>query len=64
MILSRFTADTWQRLAPIAAPFPKQNKHCGRFHVVQQGGAHETQAVLVTDADVVNWLTDLDDNES
>ncbi|MEU2793976.1 hypothetical protein [Streptomyces sp. NPDC007100] len=46
-----------------AAP-KKRTPHPGRFHVVQQGSAHETQAVLMTDADVVNWLTDPDDHES
>ncbi|MFD5518823.1 hypothetical protein [Streptomyces sp. NPDC127066] len=64
VILSRFTADTWRRLVPMAGPAPKQNPHPGRFHVVQQDSTHETQAVLMTDADVVNWLTDLDDHES
>ncbi|MFF5303486.1 hypothetical protein ACFY5F_29435 [Streptomyces sp. NPDC013161] len=32
--------------------------------IVQQGDAHETQAVRMTDADVVNWLTDPEDNQS
>ncbi|MGW1616971.1 hypothetical protein ACWCQZ_47905 [Streptomyces sp. NPDC002285] len=65
VILSRFTADTWRRLAPLAGPAPKkQNPYPGRFHVVQQDSAHETQAVLMTDADVVNWLTDPTDSES
>ncbi|MFI5681807.1 hypothetical protein [Streptomyces cellulosae] len=59
-----FTADTWRRLAPIAGPAPKQSRHPGRLHVVQHDGAHETQAVLMTDAEVVNWLTDPTDNES
>lgn len=64
MILARCTADTWQRLAPMAGPAPKQRAHPGRVHVVQQGGAHETQAIWMTDADVVNWLTDPTDSES
>lgn len=65
VILARFTADTWQRLAPIAGPAPKQHHpQQGRFHVVRQGDAHETQAIWMTDADVVKWLTDPDDNES
>ncbi|MFG2630020.1 hypothetical protein [Streptomyces sp. NPDC048473] len=65
VILARFTADTWQRLAPIAGPAPKQHHpQQGRFHVVQQGDAHETQAIWMTDGDVVKWLTDPDDNES
>ena len=64
VILSRFTADTWRRLAPMAGPVPKQNPHPGRFHVVQQDSTHETQAVLMTDADLVNWLTDPTDSES
>ncbi|MEW2121209.1 hypothetical protein AB0945_39950 [Streptomyces sp. NPDC005474] len=41
VILARFTADTWQRLAPIAGPAPKPSKHPGRFHVVQRDGTHE-----------------------
>jgi len=64
VILSRFTADTWRRLAPMAGPAPKRNPHPGRFHVVQQDSTHETQAVLMTDADLVNWLTDPTDSES
>jgi hypothetical protein len=65
VILSRFTANTWRRLAPMAGPTPKkQTPHPGRFHVVQQDSTHETQAVLMTDADVVNWLTDPEDPES
>jgi hypothetical protein len=32
--------------------------------VAQQGDAHETQAIWMTDADVVNWLTDPEDHES
>ncbi|MEV6408644.1 hypothetical protein AB0M58_37860 [Streptomyces bobili] len=64
VILSRFTADTWRRLAPMAVPAPKQKPYPGRFHVVQQDSTHETQAVLMTDADVVNWLTDPEDHES
>ncbi|RPK23180.1 hypothetical protein EES37_38210 [Streptomyces sp. ADI91-18] len=64
VILSRFSADTWRRLAPMAGPAPKQSTHPGRFHVVQQGDTHETQAVLMTDADVVNWLTEPTDSES
>ncbi|MFB7137308.1 hypothetical protein ACFCZY_37950 [Streptomyces sp. NPDC056237] len=65
VILARFTADTWRRLAPMAGPAPKQrHPQPGRFHVVQQGAAHETQAVRMTDADVVNWLTDPEDNQS
>lgn len=62
VILARATADTWQRLAPIAGPAPKQrHMQRGRVHVVQHGEAHETQAIWMTDADVVNWLTDTDD---
>lgn len=64
VILSRFTADTW-RLAPLAGPAPKkQSPYPGRFHVVQQDSTHETQAVLMTDSDVVNWLTAPTDSES
>jgi hypothetical protein len=65
VILARFTADTWRRLAPAAGPAPKQrHPQRGCCHVVQQGDAHETQAVRMTDADVVNWLTDPTDNQS
>ncbi|MGQ7754908.1 hypothetical protein ACUN29_41905 (plasmid) [Streptomyces sp. WC2508] len=65
VILARVTADTWQRLAPLAGPAPKQrHKQRGRFHVVQHSEAHETQAIWMTDADVVNWLTDPDDPAS
>ncbi|MER5852809.1 hypothetical protein ABT126_38990 [Streptomyces sp. NPDC002012] len=64
VILARFTTDTWERLVPMAGPAPKQrHPQPGCFHVVQQGSTHETQAVRMTDADVVNWLTDPEDNE-
>ncbi|MER5781247.1 hypothetical protein ABT104_05890 [Streptomyces mobaraensis] len=62
VILSRFTADTWRRLAPMAGPAQKQSTHLGRFHVVQHGVAHETQAILMTDAEVVGWLTGMTDD--
>ncbi|MEU3219784.1 hypothetical protein [Streptomyces sp. NPDC006971] len=64
VILARFTADTWRRLAPMAGPAPKQHPHPGRFHVTQQGSAHEIQAIWMTDADIVNWLTDPTGSES
>ncbi|GAA0466558.1 pRL2-11 [Streptomyces olivaceiscleroticus] len=65
VILAWCTADTWQHLAPIACPSPKQHRFPqGRVHVVQEGDAHETQAIWMTDADVVNWLTDPEDHES
>ncbi|MFC8838666.1 hypothetical protein ACFT8Q_00755 [Streptomyces griseoincarnatus] len=65
VILARCTVETWQRLAPIAGPAPKQRRSPqGRVHVVQQCDAHETQAIWMTDADVVNWLTDPEDHES
>ncbi|OKK05306.1 hypothetical protein AMK09_37815 [Streptomyces sp. CB02488] len=61
VILARLTADTWQRLAPMAGPAPKQRPHPDRFHVIQHGEVEETQAIRMTDADVVTWLTDPDD---
>ncbi|MFZ4269186.1 hypothetical protein [Streptomyces arboris] len=63
MILARFTADTWRRLAPMAGP-PQAEPLSpqGHFHVVQQGDTHETQPIWMTDA--VNWLTDSEDIES
>ncbi|WP_406404171.1 hypothetical protein [Streptomyces uncialis] len=65
VILSRVTTDTWRRLAPIAVPAPKQSRHPGRFHVIQHDRpVHETQAVVMTDAEVVDWLTDPDNNQS
>ncbi|MFI2209840.1 hypothetical protein [Streptomyces sp. NPDC020141] len=65
VILARVSAGTWQRLAPLAGPAPKPSKHPGRLHVIQQGTTiQEKQAIVMTDADVVNWLTDSDDKES
>lgn len=64
LILARFTADTWRRLVLMAGLVPKQSSYRGRFQVVQHDGTHETQAVLMTDAEVVNWLTDPQDNKS
>lgn len=37
------------------SPTSKPSRHPGRAHVVQRGEPHETQAVLMTGADVVNW---------
>ncbi|ASQ91804.1 hypothetical protein [Streptomyces sp. 11-1-2] len=56
MILSRVSAGTWQQLAPIAGPAPKHSAHPGRVHVVQDGTAHQTQALLLTDAEAADWL--------
>lgn len=64
VILARVSATTWQRLAPLAGPAPKPSKHQGRSHVIQHGEVHETQAIWMTDADVVTWLTDPDDTQS
>lgn len=62
VILARFTADTWQVLAPTAGPAPKQrHPQQGRYHVIQHGEVEETHAIRMTDADVVAWLTDPDD---
>ncbi|MDX3528203.1 hypothetical protein P1P75_17605 [Streptomyces sp. ID05-39B] len=57
VILSRVSAGTWQRLAPIAGPAPKPSPHPGRVHVVQDRTAHQTQAILLTDAEAADWLT-------
>ncbi|MGW6882648.1 hypothetical protein ACWGEU_20575 [Streptomyces goshikiensis] len=64
VILARVTASTWQRLAPFTGPAPKPSRHSSRGHVIQQGESHETQAIWMTDADVVTWLTDPDDPQS
>ncbi|WP_424893237.1 hypothetical protein [Streptomyces sp. XH2] len=56
VILARVTADTWQRLAPIAGPAPKSSAHPGRAHVIQEGTAHPTQVLLMTDAEAADWL--------
>ncbi|MFI8358507.1 hypothetical protein [Streptomyces cyaneofuscatus] len=65
VILARFTADTWQALVPDAGPAPKQrHPQQGHFHVIQHGEVNETQAIQMTDADVVAWLTDPEDPES
>ncbi|MFF3343221.1 hypothetical protein [Streptomyces flavidovirens] len=57
VILARVSAGTWQRLAPIAGPAPKSSAHPGRAHVVQDGTAHPTQLLLMTDAEAADWLT-------
>ncbi|MER6774393.1 hypothetical protein ABT389_32205 [Streptomyces bacillaris] len=62
VILARVTTTTWQRLAPLAGPAPKPNRLPGRSHVIQEDEAHETQAIWMTDADVVTWLTDPEDH--
>ncbi|MFK0017072.1 hypothetical protein [Streptomyces sp. NPDC091027] len=60
VVLARVSATTWQRLAPFTGPALKPSRHRGRGHVIQHGEMHETQAVWMTDADVVTWLTDPD----
>ncbi|WP_328723467.1 hypothetical protein OHT52_30820 [Streptomyces sp. NBC_00247] len=57
VILTRFTADTWQRLAPIAGPAPKSSTQPSRAHVVQEDTAHPTQVLLMTDAEAADWLS-------
>ncbi|MFE0645601.1 hypothetical protein ACFW2Y_28930 [Streptomyces sp. NPDC058877] len=60
--LARITTSTWQRLALLAGPAPKPSRQSGRVHVVQHGtDVHETQAIRMTDANVVTWLTDPQD---
>ncbi|MBH1938988.1 hypothetical protein I5Q34_32825 [Streptomyces sp. AV19] len=56
VVLARFTANTWQRLAPMAGPVPKSSPLPGRAHVVQDGTAHPTQVLLMTDAEAADWL--------
>ncbi|MEV7906612.1 hypothetical protein [Streptomyces anulatus] len=57
VILARFTADTWRRLAPIASPAPKSSKQPGSAHIVQNGTSHPAQLLLMTDAEAAEWLT-------
>ncbi|MEU0957779.1 hypothetical protein ABZ353_36465 [Streptomyces niveus] len=52
------------RLSPDGRPRPEAEHPPGRFHVVQQGEAQETQAILMNDVEVVDWLTDPAGNES
>ncbi|MFJ4007698.1 hypothetical protein ACIPWL_30195 [Streptomyces sp. NPDC090023] len=64
IVLAWVSANTWQRLAPLIASAPKSSNHRGSGHVIQDGEVHETQAIWMTDADVVTWLTDPDDPQS
>lgn len=57
VIFARVSTGIWQRLAPIDGPAPKSSAHPGRVHVVQDGDAHPTQALLMTDAEAADWLT-------
>ncbi|MEU3787452.1 hypothetical protein [Streptomyces sp900129855] len=57
VILARVGTHTWQRLAPIAGPAPKNSAHPGRVHVVRDGTAHQTQALILTDIEAADWLT-------
>ncbi|WP_053673050.1 hypothetical protein [Streptomyces sp. NRRL B-1140] len=54
VILARVSTGIWQRLAPIDDPTPKTSAHPGRVHVVQDGDAHPTQALLMTDAEAAD----------
>jgi hypothetical protein len=55
VILARVGVDTWQQLAPIAGPASKNSTLPGAVHVIQDGTAHQTQLLLLTDA--ADWLT-------
>ncbi|WP_143671738.1 hypothetical protein [Streptomyces caniscabiei] len=57
VILARVGTHTWQRLAPIAGLSPKHSAYPGRVHVVQDGIAHQTQALILTDTEAADWLT-------
>jgi hypothetical protein len=57
VILAWVSAGTWQRFVPMAGPVPMFSVYPGRVHVVQDGSAHQTQALLLTDAEAADWLT-------
>ncbi|MFF7361510.1 hypothetical protein [Streptomyces sp. NPDC008125] len=49
--------QSWQQLAPIACPTPKSSARPGHAHVIQDGTAHPTRILLMTDAEAADWLT-------
>jgi hypothetical protein len=59
IVLARVTTDTWQRRAPMAGPAPKSSAHPGRAHVVQDGTAHTTQVLDLTDTEATARAADV-----
>ncbi|MBK3571676.1 hypothetical protein [Streptomyces sp. MBT62] len=51
MIRARVGTHTWQRLAPIADPAPLSTPR------TQDGSAHQTQALILTDTEAADRLT-------
>lgn len=58
VVLARVTANTWDRLAPVARPAPKDSMHPGRVHVVHDGTARPTQVLTLTDDEAAGWAAD------
>ncbi|MCX4799443.1 MULTISPECIES: hypothetical protein [unclassified Streptomyces] len=56
MTLGRVTTRTWDRLAPQIDTAPKSSTHPGRVHVVQGFTAHQTQVLLLTNAEATAWV--------
>lgn len=54
-ILVRYTLNAWRMLVPEVAPAPKPTNHPGRVQVVRGGRAHETQVLLLSDAEAREW---------
>ncbi|MFH9829398.1 hypothetical protein [Streptomyces bobili] len=42
---------------PDSRPRPEAHRAPGRVHVVEDGTAHQTQALILTDTEAANWLT-------
>jgi len=56
MVLGRVSTSTYNRLAPQIGTAPKSSTHPGRFHVVQGLTAHQTQVLLLTEAEAAAWV--------
>ncbi|NEC12533.1 DUF87 domain-containing protein [Streptomyces sp. SID8014] len=54
-ILVRYTLNAWRMLVPEVVPAPKPTSHPGRVQVVRGGRAHETQVLLLSDAEAREW---------
>jgi hypothetical protein len=48
--LSRYTLNAWKMLCPEISPMPKKSRTQGRWQIVKNGEAFDTQVIFATDA--------------
>lgn len=53
--LTRYTLNAWRMLAPEVWPAPKKSRTPGRWQIVKNGEATETQVAFLTDEEAREW---------